>query len=227
MSSDPNTLLLMLQHGDSFFPSGGVSFSWGLEGLCDDGELGGSDALFQFVVAQLRARWAGVDRPMVVAAHRSALDLSKIVQLDDHLDALTVCRAFREASRKLGGALLAMHRRLQTDGANAYGEAGLKRSLWPHLAIAQGMLWCRLGLKEEAAVAISGYVFCVTFLSAAIRLGLIGHAQSQSFLTALRKEVAIIMESPPPDIRDIGAFAPHTDIASMRHEARHARLFAN
>ena len=227
MLSEPNTRLLMLQHGDNFFPTGGVSFSWGLEGLCDDGELSGSDALFQFVVGQLRARWAGVDRPIVVAAHRSAFNLMKIVQLDDLLDALTLSREFREASRKLGGALLAMHRRLQTDGAQAYFEAGKKRSLWPHLAIAQGMLWRRLGLQEEAAAAISGYVFCVTFLSAAIRLGLIGHTQSQSFLTDLRKEIAIILETPPPDMQDIGAFTPHADIASMRHETKHARLFSN
>ena len=58
MLSDPNQLLLMLQHGDSFFPSGGLSFSWALEGLCGDDELRGSDALFHFVIGQLRARWA-------------------------------------------------------------------------------------------------------------------------------------------------------------------------
>jgi urease accessory protein len=227
MLSDPNHLLLMLQHGDSFFPSGGVSFSWGLEGLCDDGELRGSDALFQFVVGQLRVRWAGIDRPIVVAAHRSAFDLTKIVQLDHLLDAMTLSREFREASRKLGGALLSVHRRLQTDGAQAYFEAGKKRSRWPHVAIAQGMLWRRLGLEEDAAAAISGYVFCMAFLSAAIRLGLIGHIQSQTFLTELRKEIAIILKTPAADIQDIGAFTPHADIASMRHETRHARLFSN
>ena len=227
MSSDPNPLLLVLQHGDSFFPSGSVSFSWALEGLCDDGELRGPDALFLFVIGQLRARWAGVDRPIVVAAHRSAFDFAKIVQLDDLLDAMTLSREFREASRKLGGALLAIHRRLRTDGAQAFFEAGEKRSRDPHLAIAQGMLWRRLGLQEDAAAAISGYFFCMSFLSAAIRLGLIGHFQSQLFLTDLGKEIAIILKSPSTDIQDIGAFTPHADIASMRHETSHARLFSN
>src|SRR5262245_9316677 len=177
MTSESSTYLLLLQHGDSFFPSGGVSFSWGLEGLYGDGELRGPDALFQFVLGQLRARWAGVNRPVVVAAHRTAFDFARIVQLDDLIDALTFCREFREASRKLGGALLSMHRRLQTDGVQAYFEIVAKRSLWPHLAVAQGMLWRRIGLNEEAAASISGYVFCVTLLSAAIRLGLFGHAQ--------------------------------------------------
>ena len=217
----------MLQHGDSLFPSGGVSFSWGLEGLCDDSELRGSDALFQFVVGQLRARWAGIDRPIVVAAFRSALDLNKIVQLDDLVDATTLSREFREASRKLGGALLSIHRRLQTNGAQVYFETVEKKSRWPHLAIAQGMLWRRLGLQEDAAAAISGYFFCMSFLSAAIRLGLIGHFQSQLFLTELGREIAIILKTPPIDIQDIGAFTPHADIASMRHETSHARLFSN
>src|SRR5262245_33232981 len=227
MLSDPNQLLLMLQHGDSSFPSGGVAFSWALEGLCGDGELRGSNALFRFVISQLRARWAGVDRPIVVAAHRSAFDFAKIVQLDDLLDAMTLSREFREASRKLGGALLAIHRRLQTDGAQAFFEAGERRSRYPHLAIAQGMLWRRLGLQEDAAAAISGYLFCMSFLSAAIRLGLIGHLQSQLFLTELGREIAIILKTPPIDIQDIGAFTPHADIASMRHETSHARLFSN
>lgn len=227
MLSDPNQLLLMLQHGDSFFPSGGVSFSWALEGLCGDDELRGSDALFHFVIGQLRARWAGVDRPIVIAAHRSAFDFAKIVQLDDLLDAMTLSREFREASRKLGGALLAIHRRLQTDGAQAYFETGEKRSRDPHLAVAQGMLWRRLGLQEDAAAAISGYFFCMSFLSAAIRLGLVGHFQCQLFLTELAKEIAIILKTPPTDIQDIGAFTPHADIASMRHETRHFRLFSN
>jgi urease accessory protein len=225
MSSDPNHLLLVLQHGDSFFPSGSVSFSWGLEGLCADGELRGSDALFQFVVGQLRGRWAGIDRPIVVAAHRSAFDPDRIIH--DLLDAMTLNRAFREASRTLGGALLTIHRRLRTDGAQASFEAGKKRPAWPHLAIAQGMLWGQLGLKEDAAAAMSGYSFCVAFLSAAIRLGLLGHLQSQLFLTELCKEVSVILATPPADIQDIGAFTPHSDIASMRHETRHARLFSN
>src|SRR5262245_6491241 len=227
MSSNPNHLLLMMQHGDSFFPSGGVSFSWGIEGLCDDGELGGSDALFQFVVGQLGTRWSGIDSPIIVAAHRSAFVHTKIIQLDDLLDAMTLSREFREASRKLGGALLTIHRRLRTDGAQAYFEAGEKRTLWPHLAVAQGMLWRRLGLAEDAAAAMSGYAFCVAFLSAAIRLGLLGHLQSQLFLTELCKEISIILETRPADVHDIGAFTPHTDIASMRHETRHARLFSN
>ena len=43
--SDVADALAVLQFGDSFFPSGAVSFSWGLEGLSDSGVV--TDAMFE------------------------------------------------------------------------------------------------------------------------------------------------------------------------------------
>ena len=76
--SDVADALAVLQFGDSFFPSGAVSFSWGLEGLSDSGVVTGADEVRAFVIGQLRARWAEFDRPVVVAAHRARMDLDEV-----------------------------------------------------------------------------------------------------------------------------------------------------
>ena len=67
--SDVGQALAVLQFGDSFFPSGAVSFSWGLEGLSDNGVVTDADAVRAFVIGQLRA--AGLKQHLVG-------------QLDDH-----------------------------------------------------------------------------------------------------------------------------------------------
>ena len=59
---DGTVLLRILQEGDSFFPSGSVSFSWGLETLSSDGMITNEAAVEAFLTAQLRNRWANFDR---------------------------------------------------------------------------------------------------------------------------------------------------------------------
>ena len=54
--------LALLQHGDSFFPSGAVSFSWGLETLAEDGRVATAADVAAFLEGQLRWRWATCDR---------------------------------------------------------------------------------------------------------------------------------------------------------------------
>ena len=63
--------LMLLQHSDSAFPSGAVSFSWGLETLVNRGIVTKADDVQAFLYAQLTARWASLDRIMLVHAHQS------------------------------------------------------------------------------------------------------------------------------------------------------------
>ena len=56
---------------------------------------------------------------------------------------------------------------------------------------------------------------------------LIGHVDAQKILTKLRPSLARWLAGPVPDLADIAAFTPQTDIAMMRHEAQTVRLFAS
>ena len=90
--SDSTLLLRVLQDGDSFFPSGAVSFSWGLEMLCAEGAITCEQDVEAFLLAHLHHRWAQFDRPVVIAAALGSNTLAAVVQIDQIVEAHTLGR---------------------------------------------------------------------------------------------------------------------------------------
>ena len=225
--SDADHLLLALQHGDSFFPSGAVSFSWGLETLAAEGKLASAEAVTGFVEGQLRFRWAELDRVALVLAHRAGGRLEETAGVDRALEAQTLAAELRDGSRRTGAALLGVHEKLGTPGARDYRDL-LRRGQVPgHGAAVQGLLWSAVGLSERAAVSLSAHTLSVGLLGAALRLGLIGHLDAQRSLAKLRLVIEPLIDSPPLVLGKMRSFSPEAEIAAMRHETAGMRLFAN
>ncbi len=165
--TDVAATLAVLQFGDSLFPSGAVSFSWGLEGLAENGVVTGADGVRAFVIGQLNARWASFDRAVVVAAHRAMSDLDDIAAIDDQVEIQTPSAELRSGSRRMGEALLSVASRLGIADAAAYRDRVKQGAACGHLAPMQGLVWGRAGLSEGDAVALSAHTFCTGLLSAA------------------------------------------------------------
>ena len=226
---DSRALLAALQHADSFFPSGTVSFSWGLEALRADGLVRTAEDVTQFIAALLRHRWATGDRPILAAAHATGDDLEAVRVLDQLQEALALAQELRTGSRRMGAALLGVHARLDTRNAAAYRAWVLRFSIaLEHAAVMQGLLWRGIGLDLEVALAVAAHGFCVGLIGAALRLGLIGHVEGQRCLAGLHGLIADVLKSPLPGLDEISTFAPACDIAFMQgHEVQPGRLFAN
>ena len=225
MSDPAAAFLLALQHGDSFFPSGGFASSWGLETLWAEGRVSDADALERFVDAQLRHRWATCDRPALLAAHRAGDDLEAVAAADAAIDALSLPREMREASRRAGRALLRVHERLGTPNAAAYLQRIADGHAPGHIPAAQGLSWRGAGVDEQSAVLLSAHGLRVSLVSAAVRLGGITHVDAQTILERTRATVAALVRRPPPE--HPSSFTPVADIAMMRHETQPTRLFAS
>ena len=223
---DTATLLASLQHADSFFPGGGIAFSWGLETTIGDGMVRGAESVAAYVGGQLEQRWAVCDRIALVAAWR-AEDLAEVRRIDAALEAMSLALELREGSRRAGASLLAVHDRLGTADASAYRAAIRAGHAFGHLPVVQGLLWRRAGLSEEGAQAASAHTFCVGLLGAALRLGAIGHIHSQETLLALRPAIAALIAQPVASVEEMYSCTPAAEIAAMRHEVQTARLFAN
>ena len=131
----------------------------------------------------------------------------------------------REGSRRAGAALLGAHESLVTPHAGSYYDLVKRGDAPGHLAVAQGLVFCAVGLPEDWAAALSGHGVIVGYLGAALRLGLVGHIASQRCLAAMREVVAEVLATPPHALDDIGAFTPQSDIAAMRHDTATLRLF--
>jgi urease accessory protein len=225
--SQPESLLGALQYGDSFFPSGSIAFSWGLETLRADGEIASAEQVAQFLEGQLVRRWASFDAPVLVAAMRAGGDFDRLAELDDLVEAMTLATELREGSRRAGASLLKVHAGLGTPGAGEYRQKIAERKARGHLPVAQGLLWSATGLSEDACRAVSAHTLCTGIVGAALRLGMIGHLDAQKILLRARPAVAKLLGLPARPLELLHAYTPHAEIASMRHELQDSRLFAN
>lgn len=227
MEVQTETLLATLQNADSFFPGGGIAFSWGLETLITDRHVDRSEEVEAFLAGQLEQRWAVCERPALVGAFRAQGDMDRVGAVDRELEALALAAELREGSRRAGAALLAVHERIGTDGAAAYRAALRSGGALGHLPAVQGVVWRGAGLDEASAQAASAHTFCIALLGAALRLGAIGHLQGQAILLAVRNTIVRVIAAPVPAIEEMYACTPASEIAAMRHEVQSGRLFAN
>ncbi len=225
--SDVAAGMALLQFGDSFFPSGSVSFSWGLEDLAENGVVTDAETVHAFVVGQLQARWAQFDRAVVVLAHRSMANLEAVAAIDDQVEIQTPCAELRSGSRRMGEAMLSVFARLGIGDVPTYREL-IKRGLGHgHIAPMQGLLWGRAGLSERDAIALSAHTFCIALLGAGLRLGCLTHIDAQRAMLETRFEASRLADLPLPAINELSTYGVEAEIAVMQHANNSARVFAN
>jgi urease accessory protein len=226
-NDDTFSLLLLLQHGDSQFPSGSFAFSAGLEALYADKRIASVEELAQFVEGQLRHRWASLDRVALVRTHRLAKDLDGIAALDRELEAMSLAQGLRDGSSRNGNALLSMHVRLQTPLAADYRALISTGKARGHIPIVQGLLWGQLGLNENQAEAAGAHGVSSALLGAAMRLGKVGHIDVQKIRGRMNLVVMKLLADPVESEAVMHAYVAAAEIAAMRHETSELRLFAN
>ncbi len=218
-------LMLLLQHGDSAFPSGAFGFSWGLEGMLADATIG-PDELEPAIGALLADRWAPFDRVAVRRAWHAAGDIAALAALDAEVEASLLAPAERSGSARAGAALLASHLRLGSAGAAELRAALRAGALKGHRPVIEGALWRGLGLAEGEAVLLSGYGFVAALCAAAVRLGRLGALGQQAILTRLGPRLGALAAEAAPDDPLLTSFNPLAEIAMMRQGARDHALFA-
>ena len=228
MTRDAESRLLLLRHGDSFFPYGATAFSWGLETLCDEGRISGAGELESHLEGQILGRWSTFDRAVVVAAHGKACELDALAAIDRVVEAQTLAKESREGSRKAGRAFVGVHRRLGSPAAADYEAMIIAGRATGHIAVVQGMVWGGLGLDATAAMLLSAHQLSTGLLGAAIRLGIVGHVDAQRILVRAHGVAAAVLEAESvPCLDRLSVFAPEAEIAVMRHETTISRLFSN
>ena len=225
--TEEEQILTLLQHGDSFFPSGAVSFSWSLEMLKNDDIITAIDDIDNFIENQLIERWGPFERVVLAHTYDCADDLEQVISIDKLVECMSLASELREGSKRLGSALLTTYQQLDNPIAEKYLKLTYNNKALGHLPIAQALVWNSIGISKNSVLMLAAYNFCVSVLGAALRLGVVGHIDCQKSLTKFRQLITEILTWPIPDIEDIHAFTPFADIASMRHEHSETRLFAN
>jgi urease accessory protein len=228
---DDAVLLGALQLADSAFPSGAYTLSGGLETLLEDGIVRDADDVGRCLRASLLGRAARGDLAALVAAHSAASegDVPTIVAIDHRLAATKLALEDREASRRVGGRLVVEAARLASSLAlNGLREAIAAGSTPGTAAVAFGVAADALGIPRRAAAIAAGNALATSLLSAAVRLGHMGHGDLQRLLRAAAPTISRAADvAEATDWRALRPSAPGFDIAIARHETATSRLFAS
>lgn len=226
MSSITN-LLICLQQADSFFPSGAMAFSWGLESLVRDNVVTDINSFQDFIEAQILYRWATFDRGVVSIAFKSYSSIDELVSINSFVEAMASPTLLQEGSRRLGRALVDVYAKLGLESAKQIQQYLARSSSFIYLPVAQGCLWHALGMSEIECHITSAHTTYTSAVSAAIRLGVIGHLDAQRCLNQMRSLLEKVLLAPAPNLNDLSCSTFMVDIASLHDYEQGYRFFAN
>jgi urease accessory protein len=239
--ADDAALLALLQLTDSGFPSGAYTLSHGLETLVAEDWVTGPDALGEAIATLLLDRAAEADLPVLLAAHAVATmatasaeggggAIDRLAALDRTLETVKLAREEREGSMRVGRRLLVEAARLFPETAVARYAAAVRATGGPpgHTAVAQGLTYAAAGVSARTAALAAGAALASGTVTAAMRLGLIGHGDAQRLLLAAHPVIAAAVDRAEIcDPFDLRPSAPMLDIALARHERADVRTFAS
>jgi len=207
MTTDVLTLMQWLSPG---FPVGAFAYSHGLEQAIDAGDLRRAEDLAAWVEDILSQGGGQADLVLLAQAYRD--------QTPEAADARA--RAFASSAERLletqdQGAAFArtVDAIWQTDlGACAYPAAV------GAAAAARGM---PLALTAEAYA----HAFAANLISAAVRLIPLGQTEGQQILAALKPLIQAVAAKALDEAAPLYSNCIASDIAAMRHETQHSKVF--
>ncbi len=211
------------------FPTGGFSYSHGLEYAVEAGLVGGRDQALAWVDGVLRHGAGRSDAQLYALAWRAAdaNDIDGLAALAEFAAALRGTAELALESRAQGAAFLAaVARAWPSRRLSGWTEALASRAIAPSLPVSVALAAAAHGVPLVPALAAFTQAFAANLVSAAVRLVPLGQSDGLAVLAALEPAVQATASSAlavEPD--DLGAAAPVVDWCSMHHETQYTRLF--
>ena len=208
------------------YPVGAFSYSSGIEWAVEAGDITDAAALQRWLTSMLASGGGFCDAVFLVHAHRAVADN------DD---------AALQAVAELAAAFAPSKERFLETTAQGRAFMDATRAAWPCVALTRAMETCHGPLAYPVAVAIAAAGHAIplppslgaflqglaaNLVSAGVRLVPLGQTDGQRLLAALEPViVATAGRALTTSLDDVGGAAFRADIASMRHETQHTRLF--
>ena len=211
------------------FPTGGFSYSHGLEYAVESGRVGDAAALGDWVAGCLRHGSGRQDAVLFACSHRALAqrDWANIEEIAVLAHALRGTSELALESRAQGEAFLGTLREAWPPPELDRLAQHLQRIDCPpshSLAVAAG---CALhGIPLEPALTAILLAFAQTLVSAGVRLVPLGQTEAQrvsSDLEACIGETAAEVLATP--LHDAGSAGLVVDLCSAKHETQYTRLF--
>lgn len=212
------------------FPTGGFSYSHGLEYAVEAGVIRDRDTALAWIDGVLRQGTGRLDAGLFALAWRAVVagDNAEFLALAELAGALRGTAELKLESAQQGKSfLLATETGWASDRVAglvaALAEAGIEASLPLSVAMAAAAH----GIALDAALAGYLQAFAANLVSAAVRIVPLGQSDGLRLVAALEKATqAAVSSGLSVRSRDaLGAASPMIDWCSMRHETQYTRLF--
>lgn len=214
-------LLRLLAWLSPAFPTGGYAYSQGLEWAVEDGSVRDSDALREWLEITLVHGAVRSDAILLRHAHRVAHDREGLAGIAELARAAVPGRERQLETIAQGSAFMA--------AATAWGlppllsEREVNAMPYP---VAVGLIAGTHAVAEDDAALAYLHATMSNLISAAIRLVPLGQSQGVAVLAALHPVILSVGRATRDcTLDDIGGAAFRADLASLRHETQHTRLF--
>ena len=212
MRIEPRQLLLLLTWMSPAFPTGAFAYSHGLEWAIESGKIKDGEALKAWI-EDLLTRGSGWNDAVLFArcwedtpSELNELALALAVSRERHLETTQLGRAFRIAAGVFAAPPL-------DDDEIAY-------------PVAAGAACAAMGLSRADALLAFLQGFSAALVSVAVRLVPIGQTAGLEALRDLAPVItAVATRAASASLEDLGAITIAADIAAMRHETQHSRVF--
>ncbi len=217
-----------MQLSDSFFPTGMYTMSNGLETLFYQNKIRGAKQLQMLIESCIKMQIGVADCVALGNAIDavSKSDMKSVIEIDQTLYAMKLVKETREASVRSGIQLLnCMNSFTKNNLLNKYKKSvknGTATGIYP---VALGVVSSISGISKINAAQMILYSFSVSFVGAALRLGIIDHNEGQKIIHALKPTILEASRNVNEPMQAIWQFFPVLDIAQMTHERIENKMF--
>ena len=227
---DDASLIATLQLADSLFPSGTVTLSHGLEAFVAKQSISPRD-IEALLEDYLQGKVTTSDLVAYAHAYRATEEHSveQLRKVDHYLTSLLWAQDLRQASMRSGRAILHTARALSDSSVlQHFTDEVQTGSSDGNAVVCFGLLCSLWQIPIRSGGLVHLYTFAVSFLGAAMRLGCLGHRETQRILLNLRPQFpALVDEARTRELDEMSTFAPLADIRAMQHVYLPVRLFAS
>jgi urease accessory protein len=208
------------------FPVGSFAYSHGIEWAVEAGDVTDAESCAAWLTDLLQHGGGRSDAVLLTAAHRAVAsgDDAALADAAELAAALAPSKERRLETLKQGDAfLLAARGAWPCAALDRVKRACKKETAFP---VALGVVSAGHGIPLQPTLEAYLIAFVTNLVSAAVRLVPLGQTDGTKIiarLAPLAREVAT--RAAQSSLDDVGGAAFRSDIASMRHETQHTRLF--
>ena len=196
------------------FPTGGFAYSHGLEWAVEAGDVTGEATALAWIGDALVHGAGRNDAILLRHAHAACTDGGALGRIAEVASATALGRERQTETLAQGAAFVR---------AAAVWDGARDPAAYP---VTVGALTGRHGIDADATAAAFVQAFAANLVSAAVRLVPLGQTAGLRVLAALEPAIqAVVADSRDAALDDLGGCAWRAEMAAMRHETQHTRLF--